>query len=124
MVFTPAGSALLNVQTKKKDTLKNIIDKVNERFGGIFDQQDRAAITTIYQMVMQSPNWKNYQQYAKNNKVDMFVRSQFPDIFKLMTTKYYLNNKGARSKLYRDNAFYNNVRDIMAEEVYWALQTS
>lgn len=41
-IFVPGGSAAPKKNSKKKDTLQSIIDKVNERFSGNFTDADRS----------------------------------------------------------------------------------
>ncbi len=103
---------------KKKDTLQSIIDKVNERFAGEFSDADRVIVQGIFQMFMADKDVKKLRQKAKGSSSEMFVKSLFPDKFKEIVTKCYLENNESFQKLFSDPDFYNSVMDSMAKELY------
>ena len=106
----------------KKDTLQNIIDKVNERFDGDFDEGDRVMIESIYQMFMSDKEVKKFKKYAKDTSAEMFVKSLFPDKFMEIATQCCLDNAERYRKLFENNDFYNKVMDAMARELYKSLR--
>ena len=107
---------------KKKDTLQSIIDKVNERFDGDFTDSDRVIIEGIYQMFMNDADVKKFRKYAKDNNPEMFVNSLFPDKFKDIVTRCFLENNDSFQKLFNDPDFYQKVMDAMARELYKSLR--
>ena len=107
----------------KKDTLQNIIDKVNERFDGEFSEGDRVIIESIYQMFMSDKEVKKFKKYAKDTSPEMFVKSLFPDKFKEIATQCYIDNADSYRKLFSDTEFYQKVMDAMARELYKSLRT-
>ena len=107
----------------KKDTLQNIIDKVNERFDGEFSEGDRVIIESIYQMFMSDKEVKKFKKYAKDTTPEMFVKSLFPDKFKEIATQCYIDNADSYRKLFSDTEFYQKVMDAMARELYKSLRT-
>lgn len=106
----------------KKDTLQNIIDKVNERFDGPFTEGDKVIIESIYQMFMRDADVKKFRHYAKDTTPEMFVRSLFPDKFKEIATQCWLSNSDAFTKLFNDPEFYQKVMETMAKELYKQLR--
>lgn len=121
-VFVPGGSAAPKKNSKKKDTLQSIIDKVNERFSGNFTDADRVIIEGIYQMFMKDTEVKKFKKYAKDNSTEMFVKSLFPDKFRDIVTQCFLDNNDSFAKLFNDPDFYQKVQDSMAAELYKALR--
>lgn len=121
-VIVPINNLDAKVPNKKKDTLQNIIDKVNERFSGKFTDSDRVIVEGIYQMFMNSPDVKKFKKYAKDNSTEMFVKSLFPDKFKEIVTQCYIENAESFDKLFSDQEFYNEVQDEMAKELYKSLR--
>lgn len=121
-VFVPGGSAAPKKNSKKKDTLQSIIDKVNERFSGNFTDADRVIIEGIYQMFMKDTEVKKFKKYAKDNSTEMFVKSLFPDKFRDIVTQCFLDNNDSFAKLFNDPDFYQKVQDAMAAELYKALR--
>lgn len=118
----PPGSIEPKNLNKKKDTLQSIIDKVNERFEGNFTDADRVIIEGIYQMFMNDDEVKKFRKYARDNNVEMFVNSLFPDKFKSIVTKCFLENNDSFQKLFSDPDFYKKVMDAMARELYKSLR--
>lgn len=121
-IFIPRGSVAPKKNSKKKDTLQSIIDKVNERFSGNFTDADRVIIEGIYQMFMKDTEVKKFKKYAKDNSTEMFVKSLFPDKFRDIVTQCFLDNNDSFAKLFNDPDFYQKVQDAMAAELYKALR--
>ena len=121
-IFVPGGSAAPKKNSKKKDTLQSIIDKVNERFSGYFTDADRVIREGIYQMFMKATEVKKFKKYAKDNSTEMFVKSLFPDKFRDIVTQCFLDNNDSFAKLFNDPDFYQKVQDSMAAELYKALR--
>ncbi|MBO5223057.1 MAG: type I restriction endonuclease subunit R [Clostridia bacterium] len=107
----------------KKDTLQNIIDKVNEVFQGEFSDFDRTVVESIFQNFLNDSEIKKYKRYAKDNNYEMFVQSLFPDKFKKIATQCYLENSDAYKKLLNDNEFYLSVMNTMGAELYKLLRS-
>lgn len=118
----PTNNLNLKKQNKKKDTLQSIIDKINERFDGNFTDSDRVIIEGIYQMFMNDTEIKKFKKYAKDNNAEMFVNSLFPDKFKDIVTRCFLENNDSFQKLFNDPDFYQKVMDAMAKELYKSLR--
>lgn len=119
--FTPGGSTAPKTQNKKKDTLQNIIDKMNERFGD-FSDAERDIVEDIYQRFWKDKDVKKYEKYARDNNTEMFVRSLFPDKFKEIVTQCFVEKSESFAKLFNDTDFYQKVMEAMAEELYKALR--
>lgn len=121
-VIIPAGSTAPKTPNKKKDTLQSIIDKVNERFDGQFTESDRVIVEGIYRMFMDDDDVKKFKKYAQDNSVEMFVHSLFPDKFKDIVTRCFLESSESFEKLFNDPDFYKKVQDAMANELYKSLR--
>ena len=111
-------------KTIKKDTLQNIIDKVNERFDGAFSAADMAIVENIYRMFLSDKGVKKLERYAKNTTAEMFEKSLFPEKFKEIATQCYLDNADSYKKLFTDTEFYKLVMEVMAKEMYNVLRQS
>ena len=102
----------------KKDTLQNIIDKVNERFEGEDDPERKNMLESIYQTFMEDSDFAKYRHYAKDASFEMFVKSLFPDKFKEIATQCWMNNTDTYQKLFNDPDYYQLVMETMARELY------
>ena len=121
-ILAPDSSLQPKKPNKKQDTLQNIIDKINERFGGNFTEADRVIIESIYQMFMKDANIEKFRKFAQDNSPEMFSQSLFPDKFQEIVTQYYVDNSEAFQKLFSDPEFYRRVQEEMAQELYRSLR--
>lgn len=116
--FVPKNNLKPKKPSEKKDTLQNIIDRINSAYSGVFSDGDRVIVESILQMFMQDADIKKFKKKAKDNSVEMFVQSLFPDKFQEIVTQCYLNNNESFQKLFTDTEFYSQVMNAMAKEVY------
>lgn len=118
----PTSSVEGREKAKKKDTLASIIEKVNERYSGNFTDADRVIIEGIFNMFMSDSEVKKFKKYAKDNNLEMFIKSLFPQKFQEIVTKCYLDNNDSFQKLFNDPEFYKQVMEQMAKELYKSLR--
>lgn len=118
----PTGSGLAKRPEKKKDTLKSIIDKVNERYSGIFTESDRVVVEDIFNRFMKDKEIKKYEELAKDNNEEMFSKNLFPDKFNEIITDSYIDKNESYKKLQTDKEFYKVVMELMAKELYIKLR--
>ncbi|PFK43193.1 restriction endonuclease subunit R [Bacillus cereus] len=98
------------------ELLENIINKVNEKFKGVFTEGDRVIVETIYNKCVKDN--KKLIKYAKNNDSGVFEQSIFPEIFKKVAQECYAQQMEAFTKLFEDKNFYNSVMEELAREAY------
>lgn len=118
----PTGNGLSKKPEKRKDTLKSIIDKVNERYSGNFTESDRVVVEDILNRFMNDKDIKKYEKLAKNNDAEMFTKNLFPDKFNELITSSYIDNNESYKKLQTDTEFYKLVMEYMAREMYVKLR--
>lgn len=121
-VFVPAGTDKPKRRDESKDTLQNIIEKINDRFEGKFTDADRVIIEGIYRMFMSDSEVTKFKTYARDNSTELFVNSLFPDKFNQIVTQCFLDNNEAFQKLFNDPEFYQKVQEEMAKELYKSLR--
>lgn len=102
----------------QKDTLQNIIDKVNERFGGTAEEGGSGIIPNIYYAFLRDAGMKKLKHYAKDTTPEMFEKSLFPEKFKEIATQCWMADSDSYKKLFSDPEYYREVMTIMAKEMY------
>ena len=107
-----------------KNTLQNIIDKVNERFNGDFRESDRGIVENIYNMFLSDKDLKKFRRFAHDTTPEMFATALFPEKFKEIATHCYMENADSYKKLFSDREFYQNVMEAMALELYKILRNN
>ena len=105
----------------KDELLENILNKINDRFKGIFTDGDKVIVETIYKKCIKGN--KKLTQYAKKNDAEVFERSIFPEIFKKVAQECYTEQVQSFSKLFEDKNFYDSVMEETAREAYKELRS-
>lgn len=113
--------------TKKdpnSELLEIIIDHINQRFNGIFNDGDRVIVETIFDKVISGDKkLKNrLKKQAKNNNAEIFQDSIFPKIFKDIANKCYMEQMDAFTKLFENQEFYNAIMSEIGKEAYRELR--
>lgn len=105
----------------KDELLENIINKINDRFKGIFTDGDKVIVETIYKKCVKGN--KKLTQYAKKNDSEVFQQSIFPEIFKKIAQDCYVESMDSFGKLFEDKNFYDSVMQEIAKEAYKNLRS-
>jgi len=109
----------LKTTGKGKDehvALDYIIDKINDRYNGVFTDGDKVIVETIYNDVMKRE--KRLRAYAKKNEEAVFRQSIFPEVFEEVAQDCYTNSMEAFAKLFQDKVFYEIVLDSISRQAY------
>lgn len=123
--FAPVGEEQLIYNPKSINTesspeaeelLEIIIKRINERYTGAFTESDRVIIETIYNRGIK--NNKEMEQFAKQNDIEVFSNSIFPQVFKSISQELYIESVEAFTKLFEDKEFYQSVMQEMAYQAY------
>ena len=105
---------------EEDELLEVIIERINERFKGVFTEADRVIVETLYTKAINKDN--KLEEYAKNNDAQVFEESIFPDIFKRIAHESYMESIESFTKLFEDKNFYETVMKVLAREVYKELR--
>ncbi|OJG27466.1 hypothetical protein RU98_GL002555 [Enterococcus caccae] len=107
-----------------RDSLEEIIHRINERFPDDFTDSDRVLFENLYRSFTNDPDQKLVNM-VKNNDAQMFERSLFPDVFqeKIMT-EYSHNQKAYEKLLGSDESYYRLVYSLLAKDLYKTLKTT
>lgn len=102
----------------ERDSLEEIIYRVNERFPDDFTAGDRVLIESLYKSFKRESNPKVVNM-AKNNSSKMFEKNLFKDIFQDKVMEEYTQNQTAFEKLVGSNEkYYNVVYSLIAKDLY------
>lgn len=107
----------------ERDSLEEIIHKINERFPNDFDEGDRVLVEILYRSFADNPDLKVVSM-AKNNDAQMFEKSLFPDVFKDKVMEQYEKNNAAFEKMFgHDDKYFDLVYTLVARDLYKLLRT-
>lgn len=102
----------------ERDSLDEIIHRVNERFPDDFTEKDKVLLEALYRSFENNPDRKIVSM-AKNNSQEMFVDSLFKDVFQDKVMAEYDQNQQAFEKLVgADDAYYKLVYTLLAKDLY------
>ena len=100
---------------EKDELLDTIITSVNDKFKGIFTDNDKVIIDTLYQKVKSNSKLK---KQAEKNDEEVFIQSIFPDAFKKDAQDCYMEQMKAFAKLFEDKALYKTIMETIAKEYF------
>ena len=105
----------------KDELLESILNKINDRYNGLFTDSDKIIVETLYNKCVKGN--KKLTQYAKKNDSELFEQSIFPEIFKKIAQECYAEQVKSFSKLFEDKKFYQSTMEEIAREAYKDLRS-
>ena len=93
-----------------------VIERVNDRFQGVFSEGDRVIVETLYYKCVKAN--KRLEAYAKMNTEEVFHQAVFPDVFQKIAQDCYMESMKAFSKLFEDKKFYETVMEEVGKVAY------
>lgn len=107
----------------ERDSLEEIIHRVNERFPDDFNDKDRVLLESLYRSFVENPDQKLVTM-AKTNDAEMFEKSLFPEFFQDKIMDEYTNNQQSYEKLFgSDDKYYKFVYTLVAKYLYKTLRS-
>nr|WP_096271310.1 type I restriction endonuclease [Paucisalibacillus globulus] len=108
---------------EERDSLEEIIYRINERFPDDFSPQDRVIVETLHKAFTQEVDAKIVNM-AKNNSQEMFENSLFKDVFLDRVMDEYTKNSEAYQRLIgSDDSYFKTVYAFIAADVYKTLRS-
>ena len=102
----------------ERDSLDEIIHRMNERFPDDFTEKDKVLLEALYRSFENNPDMKVVSM-AKTNSQEMFVDNLFKDVFQDKVMAEYDQNQQAFEKLVgADDAYYKLVYTLLAKDLY------
>lgn len=102
---------------EERDTLTEILDKINAQFPDVFTEDDRVILDMVVKQVVQNPNARQ-KSMAKENDFAMFKNSLFPKEFEDLVIDLSQTSEGTFSKLFANQDVFNFIMTISAQEAY------
>ena len=98
----------------KKTPLDEIIEKINEKYKGLFSDADRVLITSLQDKLMKDDKLK---KIVKTTEPKIF-NDIFPNIFNNVAQESYKQSQEAYTSLFQDVTKYNAIMQVLADYVY------
>lgn len=98
----------------KKTPLDEIIEKINEKYKGLFSDADRVLITSLQDKLMKDDKLK---KIVKTTEPKIF-NDIFPKIFNNVAEESYKQSQEAYTSLFQDTTKYNTIMQVLADYVY------
>src|SRR5699024_6963800 len=106
---------------EEEDFLEEIIEKINERYGGNISDRDKVVVDHIYKEASQGIIMESLKTYVKNNDKEVFNNNIFPENFEEIAFKLFQENQerdNSYKKLFQDKEFYNAAMSAVGEMIY------
>ncbi len=111
----------LNVDKPKdpKDELLDvIINHINDRFSGIFDEGDKVIVETLFNKILEQNS--KLKRYAKKHNPEIF-NTKLEEVFESAAHSCYAEQMGAFKKLFENAEFYNAIMSAIGSAAYSVL---
>lgn len=102
---------------EERDTLTEILDRINAQFPDIFTEDDRVVLDMVVKQVVQNPSGRQ-KSMAKENDFAMFKQSLFPKEFEDMVINLAQVSNNTFTKMFSNQGVYDFIREISAQEAY------
>lgn len=98
-----------------KTPLDEIIDKINERYKGVFTDGDRVLLSALHTKLMGN---KKLANMAKSSDPQIFAESIFPKVFSDAAQDSYMESQDTYTSLFEDQNKYNAIMNALATIIY------
>lgn len=112
--YEPAGSKGKAVP-EPKTPLEEVIQKINELFGGQFTDADKVLLNALHDKLV---NDKKLKKIAKTSDPQVFAESIFPKTFDTVAQDSYVEQAEAYATLFQNKNKYQAVMAALAEMIY------
>lgn len=100
-----------------RDTLTEILDKINAQFPDTFTDDDRVVLDMVVKKVVQKPTARQ-KSMAKENDYAMFKKSLFPKEFENLVMDLSKTSANTFTKLFANPEVFNFIMELSAQEAY------
>lgn len=100
---------------KKKSTLDEIIEKINEKYKGKFTEADRVILGALHDKLIK--NKKLFSSAISTDPV-IFTESIFPAIFGEAAMESYTESEESYKSIFEDKNKYQAIMGALAEVIY------
>ena len=102
----------------ERDSLEEIIQRINERFPEDFTEGDRVLVETLDKTLKKDTDARMVNM-ARNNSEEKFVNNLFKDQFQDTLLEQYTQGEQAYGKMFdADQSYFNTVYSLLAKDIY------
>ena len=109
------GDSIGGKGENKKTPLDEIIEKINEKYKGAFNDADRVLISALQDKLMKDDR---LEKMAKTSDPQIFADAVFPKAFSDVAQESYMESQEAYTSLFQDKTKYDTIMQVLAEFVY------
>lgn len=102
---------------EEKDTLTEILNKINSQFPDVFTEEDQVILDFIVKQVVQNPS-ERQRSIAKSNDYAMFKNSLFPKEFEDLIINLSQSSEETFEKIFSSEEIFKFIMATSAQEAY------
>ena len=103
-----------------KEPLDEIIDKINEKYKGIFTEGDKVLLTSLRDRLLTD---KKLKKIVQTTEPKIFTESVFPKIFDDAAQASFMESSETYQSLFADAAKYKAIMNALAQILYRELSS-
>lgn len=100
---------------EEEESLDTIIEKINDRFKGKFDETDKVIVEKLFEECKKDRKMKTY---ARSSSEEAFKTTFFPKVFEEILHRYYNQSKESFIKIFTNEEFYKSIMEEIAKETF------
>lgn len=112
--YIPAGGKGKAVP-EKKEPLDEVIEKINDLFGGQFSEADKVLLNALHERLASD---LKLRKIARTSDPQVFAESIFPKSFGDVAQESYVEQTEAFTTLFENKSKYNAIMTALAEMLY------
>ena len=113
-VYEPA-SATGAISPEADEPLDEIIQKINEKYKGVFSDGDRVMLSALQSRLM---NDKKLRNVAQTSEPKIFTENIFPKYFSDAAQDSYIESQETYRSLFEDQMKYKAIMEVLGQIVY------
>ena len=98
-----------------KEPLDEIIDKINEKYKGIFTEGDKVLLTSLRDRLLTD---KKLKKIVQTTEPKIFTESVFPKVFDDAAQASFIESSETYQTLFADAAKYKAIMNALAQILY------
>lgn len=115
LLINTKEAKISSISEEPIEDLDVLIKKINDKFKGIFNEEDRVIVETIFEKCKKDEKLK---AYAQKNDEEVFNQSIFPGVFENIAYQCYEDSINSFTKLFQDKDLYQIIMKEIAKEAY------
>ena len=117
-ILEPAKKKSIVKKDEKKSRLDEIVDKINEQYGGKFTDADRVVLETMRNKLKGDNKLRKAALSSAEVDKKVFINNIFSKAFDKVAQEAYMESTDTYTQLFEDTSKYNLFKSVLAQAMF------